>query len=507
MNPILQIKNTLLLLITLNVSFAAHVKLSKEILKDKIKGGWAGQTIGVTYGGPTEFRFKGTMINNYQKISWADSSCAWWYKNAPGLYDDLYMDLTFVDVFEKYGLDAPVDSFANAFAKAGYLLWHANQAARYNILNNIKPPQSGFWKNNPHADCIDFQIESDFAGLMSPAMPNVASTITDKIGHIMNYGDGWYGGVFVANMYSLAFAYSNIEFIVKKALKSIPAKSEFHKCIDDVIRWHKKYPGDWRTAWFEVQKKWTDDVGCPEGVYNPLNIDAKVNAAYIVIGLLYGKGDFEKTMEISTRCGQDSDCNPSNAAGILGTIMGYNKIPDKWKNSLKQVEDINFKFTTISLNKVYNIGYEHALKNIEQHGGKALGNDVSIKFEFPKPVRFEKSFPNLFPIARNSIGWGSTNVDECNLAFEGTGFVITLANDIADTASSNYVGQYEIVIDSVKYADVNIPQNYNARRDELYWNYELPKQAHSIKIKWLNPVEGKKAKLAEAIYYSDNPLN
>jgi hypothetical protein len=49
--------------------------------------------------------------------------------NNAGLYDDLYMDLTFVDVFEKYGLDAPVDSFANAFANAGYMLWHANQAA------------------------------------------------------------------------------------------------------------------------------------------------------------------------------------------------------------------------------------------------------------------------------------------------------------------------------------------------------------------------------------------
>src|SRR5678815_2941719 len=65
------------------------------------------------------------------------------------------MDLTFVDVFEKYGLDAPVDSFANAFAHAGYMLWHANQAGRYNILHGIKAPQSGYWKNNPHADCID----------------------------------------------------------------------------------------------------------------------------------------------------------------------------------------------------------------------------------------------------------------------------------------------------------------------------------------------------------------
>ena len=96
------------------------------------------------------------------------------------------MDLTFVDVFDRLGLDAPVDSFAMAFATAGYTLWHANQSARYNILQGIMPPASGHWLNNPHADDLDYQIEADYAGLMSPGMPNTASEISDKIGHIMN---------------------------------------------------------------------------------------------------------------------------------------------------------------------------------------------------------------------------------------------------------------------------------------------------------------------------------
>ncbi len=125
------------------------VTISKEVLKDKIKGGWAGQTIGVTFGGPYEFRFQGTFIGDYQPLVWNDSLVKDNMLNNAGLYDDLYMDLTFVDVFEKYGLDAPVDSFANAFAHAGYMLWHANQAGRYNILNGIKAPQSGEWQNNP----------------------------------------------------------------------------------------------------------------------------------------------------------------------------------------------------------------------------------------------------------------------------------------------------------------------------------------------------------------------
>src|ERR1044072_2478983 len=243
--------------------------ISEEVLKDKIKGGWAGQTIGVTFGGPYEFKYNGTFIQEYHPLFWNEGYVKKTMIETPGLYDDLYMDLTFVDVFERLGLDAPVDSFAQAFAHAGYKLWHANQAARYNILNGIKAPQSGNWTNSPHADDIDYQIESDYAGLMSPGMPNAASAISDKIGHIMNYGDGWYGGVYVGAMYSLAFVSNDIRFIVNEALKAVPAQSQFYKCITDVIRWSKSYPDDWKKTWFEVQKKWANDIGCPEGVFAP----------------------------------------------------------------------------------------------------------------------------------------------------------------------------------------------------------------------------------------------
>ena len=237
------------------------VTLEKDVLMDKIKGGWAGQTIGCTYGGPTEFRYQGRMIDDSIPINWPDGRIKWYYDNAAGLYDDVYMDLTFVAVFDRLGLDAPVDSFAMAFAKADYPLWHANQAARYNILRGIMPPASGHWQNNPHADDIDYQIEADFAGLMSPGMPNTASEISDKIGHIMNYGDGWYGGVYVGAMYSLAFVSSDIEYIVTEALKTIPEQSRFYQCISDVIAWHKSYPDDWKKTWQACEEKWSQEVG------------------------------------------------------------------------------------------------------------------------------------------------------------------------------------------------------------------------------------------------------
>ena len=202
------------------------ITLTKAELQDKIKGGWAGQVIGCTYGGPTEFKYNGVMIPDSVTIPWDETRCLWYYENAPGLYDDVYMDLTFVDVFEKEGIDAPASSHGLAYANAEYMLWHANQAGRYNILNGIMPPQSGHWLNNPHADDIDFQIEADFAGLMAPGMVNTASEICDKVGHIMNYGDGWYGGVYVAAMYSLAFVSDDVNYVVNEALKAIPQESQ-----------------------------------------------------------------------------------------------------------------------------------------------------------------------------------------------------------------------------------------------------------------------------------------
>lgn len=483
-------------------AFPTEVSISKEKLMDKIKGGWAGQTIGCTYGGPTEFRYNGTMIQDYVSIPWSKDYIKGWYENFPGLYDDVYMDLTFVDVFDRLGLDAPVDSFAMAFAKAGYMLWHANQAARYNILQGIMPPASGHWMNNPHADDLDYQIEADYAGLMSPGMPNAASEIADKIGHIMTYGDGWYGGVYVGAMYSLAFISDDIEFIVSEALKTIPAESRYYKCMSDVIRWHQEYPDDWKRAWFECEKKWSEDIGCPDGVFVPFNIDAVINSAYILIGLLYGEGDFYKTIDIATRCGQDSDCNPASAGGILGTVLGYSKIPDYWLNSLKEVEDMNFAYTDISLNKTYQMSFNHALEMIGRNGGKVESDQVTIACQQPVPVKFEKAFDGIFPTGKIGVNRPVAKVGE--FTFEGTGVVF---KGNVESSNDQYVARVEMYIDGELVETANLPASFTTRRHELFWKYLLPNKKHTVSFKWLNPEPGSSVNFWEALIYSDAPLN
>lgn len=483
-----------------NQSLPQEVCFTSEQLMDKIKGGWAGQTIGVTYGGPTEFKYNGTIMQDYIPIEWNDDYVSWWYDNIPGLYDDIYMDLTFVEVFDKLGLDAPVDSFAIAFAKAEYPLWHANLAARYNILNGIMPPESGHWLNNPHADDLDYQIEADFSGLMSPGMPNSASEISDKIGHIMCYGNGWYGGVYVGAMYSLAFVSSDINYIVEEALKTIPSESSFYQCMKDVINWHKEYPTDWKQTWFECEKKWSPEIGCPDGVYAPFNIDATINCAYVLIGLLYGEGDFYKTMDIATRCGQDSDCNPATAAGILGTVIGYNKIPDVWVNPLKKVEDRNFVYTNISLNNVYEMSYKHALWQIEKNGGKVNDGSIKIKVQEPKTVRYEKSFDGHYPSQKMTI---NKNIDDINqVSFNGKGIVFK--GYISSKLNEEYIAEVSMFIDGQFVEKAKLPlSNTIVRRTDLFWKYQLTEGKHEVTFKWHNPNENISIYFGDAIIYSD----
>lgn len=98
-----------------------QVRLSTATLRDRIRGGRAGKTIGVIFGGPTEFVYTGTMIQDYQAIVWYDGHLKDAYETHPGLYDDLYVDPTFVNVIEREGLDAPAREFAKALAGAGFV--------------------------------------------------------------------------------------------------------------------------------------------------------------------------------------------------------------------------------------------------------------------------------------------------------------------------------------------------------------------------------------------------
>lgn len=481
-----------------------QISMPKSVLLDKIKGGWAGQTIGVTYGWPTEFVYQGTFIQDYELIPWNDDYINQAMQAFPGLYDDIYVDLTFMEVFDRIGLDAPIDSFATAFARTEYELWHANQVARYNLRNGVPPAKAGHWLNNPHADDIDFQIESDFAGLISPAMPQAASAVCATTGTMIASGDGYYGGVFVANMYAHAFHQNDVDAVILEALSAIPPDSKFYQCILDVIKWHKKYPKDWKQTWWQIQQKWTEDVGCPNFVFHPINIDAKVNAAYVVMALLYGKGDFFKTMDIATRAGQDSDCNPATACGVLGTMIGYEAIPPEYLDPLKHAEDKKFSHSAYSLKDIYALNLELAFANIEKHGGSVGVADVHIPRQEVMVSAMEENFAGHFPTERIKVAREAAA--SYGFDFEGNGMVLSgylLKKDqhVPDTAV-----QAGLYIDGQLVETASLYTDAINRRPELFWRYQLPDTKHRVEVKLLSPDKGYALYISDYLVYRSSPL-
>lgn len=364
-------------------------RISSDEYVDKMKAGWIGQMAGVGWGGPTEFHFKGQIMPEDEMPEWK-----------PGMInqfnqDDIYVEMTFMRTLEVYGLDVPIRQAGIDFANSGYRLWHANRNGRDNLRKGIAPPDSGHPKYNNHADDIDYQIEADYSGLIAPGMPNVAIELGEKFGRLMNYGDGLYGGQFVGGMYAEAFFEDDMEKIILAGLKCIPKESQYAECIRDVLAWYKQNPNDWQKTWQLIEDKYQDNsdyrrFSCDKGDFN---IDAKINGAYIVMGLLYGGGDPDKTIIISTRCGQDSDCNPSNAGGILFTTIGFENLPDKFKSALNP--EGKFSHTPYNFPMLVEASKKIVRQAVKREGGlvkrKADGTEIFvIPVRKPRPGKLEQ---------------------------------------------------------------------------------------------------------------------
>lgn len=322
----------------------------------------------------------------------------------------------------------------------------------------------------------------------------------------MNYGDGVYGGVFVAALYAEAYFDNDISKIIDKALISIPAESDYSKIVKDVILLHQHYPSDWRAAWAQLEAKWGKEQICGAG--STFNIDAKLNGAFIVMGLLYGDGDPAKTMEITTRCGQDSDCNPSNAMALLGVIRGLSGLPAEYQEAVKSIGDSVFINTTYSFNKAVDKTLQYAQKLTVENGGEATGNELKIKIQQPQPFALEVAFPKLVFDKKVSVfandGWklkgkwasysyfnqwskkevkdqsrfSGTSGDEISFTFEGTGVSIA-GNWVKDGGIADVFvdGQLKRTIDC--YFNFANQQHDNMN---LYHIINLPEGEHTIRL-------------------------
>jgi hypothetical protein len=464
----------------------AAARISRADLLDKIRGAWAGQMIGVSYGALTEFRSLGKIIEGDFKTARISNAIN---------QDDLYVEMTFAAVMDKIGLEATCEQYGDAFKTSKYMLWHANAGARRNLNRDIKAPLSGHPKYNIHADDIDFQIEADFIGIMCPGLPQAANLYCDRVGRVMNHGDGLYGGMFVAGMYATAYFEQDPRKVVAAGLACIPPESGYAKLISDLMEWSAQEPSDWRKVWQKIEEKWDKDDPCPEGALAPFNIDAKLNGAYIALGLLYGKGNWQTTMEIATRCGQDSDCNPSSAAGILGAMIGYEKIPAAARAEVASIADKQFAFTDYSFNQIVASTERRAHQVIVKAGGQIGDQEITIPTQTPQAPALEqcnfgapvKVLPHAdpawswkgewTPANSNKAGRMSTSANcEATVTFTGTGIAIVGPLSQSGGTAAVYVDGKQSNLLADAYI---VPQTAD---NDLWHLHGLPPGEHTVRL-------------------------
>ena len=215
-------------------------------------------------------------------------------------------------------------------------------------------------------------------------------------------------------------------------------------------------------------------------------------------------------MEIATRAGQDSDCNPATAGGILGTIAGYDAIPEYWKNPLLKVEDMDFASTTTSLKDAYQLSFQHALQQIEAAGGKITDNEVMINKQAAEKVPLEQSFPGYVPRERKTINHQIHYEDTQEFELEFTGAAVVLTGWVRPdnvTPQDNldeFAYEVDYFIDDELVKTMQLPLSFITRSPELFFKYELPDEAHNLKLVIKNPQEKVYLRIDDIITYGKN---
>jgi hypothetical protein len=289
---------------------------------------------------------------------------------------------------------------------------------------------------------------------------------------------------------------------VEAGLATLPPDSPYAQVIRDLLAWSRQFPEDWTRVWQLVNEKWDRREPCPAGALHPFNIDAKINGAYVALGLLYGGGDFARTMAIATRGGQDSDCNPASAAGVLGVVLGYEGIPDEYKSGVAAIADEKFSYTDYTFNTIVASTLRRALALVEQHGGRVEGDRVTIKTQEFRPAAVETWDDYGSPVERISVHdarwtfsgawagehaasdrgpsgvrWTGAAGAEASIAFEGTGAI--LAGTYLPSG-----GVADVYLDGALHRTVDAYSDEDAdRSEEAVWHaFGLAPGEHRLRV-------------------------
>ncbi|MCX6223977.1 MAG: ADP-ribosylglycohydrolase family protein [Bacteroidia bacterium] len=301
----------------------SRIKVSE--LRDKVEAAWIGQMIGNIYGLPHE----GKYINAPGPENWPYG----YTKNLDKLKqyngafsdDDTDVEYMYLLQMRKYG---PEPSYAQLRDAWMYHIrdrvWLANRAALGLMHFGYTPPFTGSKLLNPHWYQIDPQLINEIWAVTAPGMVKYAASKSDWAARITSDDWGVEPTIFYGAMYSAAFFVSDITELIETGLRSLPAGGRFTQTVKDMIALHARFPNNWKASRKEMaQKYYTDEPDMTKTIWN-----ANLNGACAILALLYGQGDFQRTLDLSCALGFDADNQAATVAGLLGVINGMKGLPE-----------------------------------------------------------------------------------------------------------------------------------------------------------------------------------
>ena len=195
----------------------------------------------------------------------------------------------------------------------------AVRVAERRLKEGIMPPESG---QHEMGEFMGGQMKGEFWGYVLPGNPEAAAEYGRIDAEVAFHTDGIYGEMFMAALTAEAFFESDPTKLLEAGLAVIPEDCDYARCIRDVMMWHEQWPDDWEKAHEQIDAKWA-----PEGAKNRRVFP---NNAVNALALLYGGGDFEKTISIAVMAGWDTDTNAGDVGPVMGVILGPGAIAEKW---------------------------------------------------------------------------------------------------------------------------------------------------------------------------------
>ncbi len=304
-----------------------------EVLRDKIRGGLLGQILGNLNGLPHEMKYIAEPGNVTEYVpalpegAWTD--------------DDTDFEWVYVKVMEDENcLSCRPERIARLWReRINKRIWCSNQYARQLMDLGIEPPLTGSSVLNPWADFnISGQFLCETFGLIAPAMPRIAARMGLNYTRVAIDGEPAQTTQLFASMIAMAFVEDDIDKLLDSGMAAVDPDSIVLQIVKDVRDWHRQHPHDWRATRSLLKEKYSK--------YNGEMRDRngyELNTGSVIAALLYGEGDFVKTLNTAFNFGWDADCNAATAGTIVGVMKGYRwmlaqgwQIVDRYKNTTRE---------------------------------------------------------------------------------------------------------------------------------------------------------------------------